>query len=112
MPRRSPRCTPAWICAATSDRAMLSVSARYRFIYKPAVFIACSIPLLLILGSAFEIIQNQLGVDPVRETIHRCGKTALNLLLITLAVTPLRQIAHWNEVLRLRRMLGVFAFTY
>ncbi|RYZ66973.1 MAG: sulfoxide reductase heme-binding subunit YedZ, partial [Proteobacteria bacterium] len=75
--------------------------------------LACSAPLLIVLGTAFGLLDaNSLGADPVRETIHRLGKTALNLLLITLAVTPLRQLAHWNEVQRVRRMLGVFAFTY
>ena len=41
-----------------------------------------------------------------------CGKTALNLLLITLLVTPVRQLAGWPHVLRLRRMLGLFAFFF
>lgn len=53
-----------------------------------------------------------LGADPARRLLGIFGKTTLNLLLITLAITPLRQLtgnAHW---LRLRRMLGVFAFVY
>lgn len=92
---------------------MLTVAARYRYLYKPAVFLACSVPLLIVLGTAFGVLdEHTLGADPVRETIHRLGKTSLNLLLITLAVTPLRQITHWNDVQRLRRMLGVFAFVY
>ena len=53
-----------------------------------------------------------LGVDPVARIIHGMGKTALNLLLITLAVTPLRKLLHMPDLLRLRRMLGLFAFTY
>src|SRR5690606_39668749 len=53
-----------------------------------------------------------LGADPVRRLIHACGITALNLLLITLAVTPVRQITGWRHLLRLRRMLGLFAFFY
>src|SRR5690606_3919484 len=40
------------------------------------------------------------------------GITALNLLLITLAVTPVRQITGWRNLLRLRLMLGLFAFFY
>ena len=92
---------------------MLTAAARYRWLYKPAVFVACSVPLLIIVATAFGLIAvNTLGADPVRETIHRLGKTSLNLLLITLAVTPFRQITHWNDVQRLRRMLGLFAFSY
>ena len=40
------------------------------------------------------------------------GKTALNLLLITLAVTPVRQLTHLNNLIRLRRMLGLFVLFY
>lgn len=46
------------------------------------------------------------------ELLETCGKTALNFLLLTLAVTPLRQITGWSQPLRLRRMLGLFAFGY
>ena len=49
---------------------------------------------------------------PGQETQHECGKTALNFLLITLLVTPLRQLAGLTHLLRLRRMLGLFAFFY
>jgi len=91
---------------------MLTVDQRYRRVYKPLVFIACALPAAWMLAGAFGIADAHLGADPVREIIHRCGKTTLNLLLITLAVTPLRQITGWSHVLRLRRMLGVWAFTY
>src|SRR5438128_401555 len=90
----------------------LTTDQRYRWVYKPLVFIACAAPAAWMLGGAFELVDAHLGADPVREIIHRCGKTTLNLLLITLAVTPLRQITGWNQVIRLRRMLGVSAFVY
>jgi len=54
----------------------------------------------------------ELGADPANRLIHACGITALNLLLITLAVTPLRMLTHLNDLVRLRRMLGLFAFFY
>jgi sulfoxide reductase heme-binding subunit YedZ len=54
----------------------------------------------------------ELGADPVNSIIHGLGRTALNLLLITLAVTPLRRMLGRNDVLRVRRMLGLFAFAY
>jgi sulfoxide reductase heme-binding subunit YedZ len=67
---------------------------------------------VLITLGAFNMGPMHFGVDPVRGILHALGKTALNLLLITLAVTPLRKILHRPDLLRIRRMLGLFAFTY
>jgi sulfoxide reductase heme-binding subunit YedZ len=53
-----------------------------------------------------------LGANPVSTILHTCGKWALIFLLLTLCVTPLRSITGQIEWLRLRRMLGLFAFTY
>jgi sulfoxide reductase heme-binding subunit YedZ len=53
-----------------------------------------------------------LGAEPVEEITHRTGWWALTLLLVTLAVTPLRRLTGWNRVIQLRRMLGLFAFLY
>lgn len=91
---------------------MLSVEKRYRFVYKPAVFIACSVPFALLLGGAFGLFGLSLGADPVERLLHSCGKTGLNMILITLLVTPVRQLTGFTHVIRLRRMLGLFAFFY
>ena len=53
-----------------------------------------------------------LGADPVAEIEHRTGLWALRLLLLTLAVTPLRQLTGKPVLLRFRRMLGLYAFFY
>lgn len=53
-----------------------------------------------------------LGADPVAEIEHRTGLWALRFLLLTLAVTPLRQITGQAVLLRFRRMLGLYAFFY
>lgn len=53
-----------------------------------------------------------LGADPVAEIEHRLGLWALRFLMITLAITPLRQITGQPALLRLRRMLGLYAFAY
>ena len=53
-----------------------------------------------------------LGADPVAEVEHRLGLWALRLLLLTLAVTPLRQLTGQPVLLRFRRMLGLYAFAY
>ena len=91
---------------------MLSVDQRYRVLYKPTVFLACLAPAALLLAGALGIAGRDLGPDPVAKLLHSCGKTALNLLLLTLLVTPVRRLTGWTQVLRLRRMLGLFAFAY
>ncbi|MGB4857917.1 MAG: protein-methionine-sulfoxide reductase heme-binding subunit MsrQ, partial [Dokdonella sp.] len=78
-------------------------------ISKPFVFVACLAPALLL---GWDTYTNQLGVDPVAQLEHTSGLWALRLLLITLAVTPLRMITKWNWLIRYRRMLGLFAFFY
>ena len=90
----------------------MTVTQRYRFIYKPLVFAACLVPLVWLACGAFGWLGASLGPDPVKELEHECGKTALNLLLLTLAVTPVRELTGQPQLLRLRRMLGLFAFCY
>ena len=90
----------------------MTLAQRYRFIYKPLVFAACLVPLVWLTCGAFGWLGASLGPDPVKELEHECGKTALNLLLLTLAVTPVRQLTGQTQLLRLRRMLGLFAFFY
>ncbi len=76
------------------------------------MFLAALVPAALLLGGALGVGPRQLGADPVRALLHSCGITALNLLLITLLVTPLRQLTGLPQLQRLRRMLGLFAFFY
>lgn len=90
----------------------LNVDRRYRLVYKPLLFVACLVPLGLLVAGAFGIAGRDLSADPVKFVLHWCGKTALNLLLLTLLVTPLRQLGGWPNLVRLRRMLGLFAFFY
>ena len=104
----------------------MKVEQRYRYLYKPVVFAACSVPaVLLALGTVGVVLQSSgsgaaaanalgslLGPDPVAKLLHSCGKTALNLILITLLVTPVRQLTGFTHLVRLRRMLGLFAFFY
>ncbi|MCY4634134.1 MAG: sulfoxide reductase heme-binding subunit YedZ [Acidobacteria bacterium] len=76
---------------------------------KPFVFLACLTPALLLGWDAFT---GGLGVNPIEDITHRTGDWALRLLLVTLAVTPLRRLAGWNGLVRFRRMVGLFAFFY
>jgi methionine sulfoxide reductase heme-binding subunit len=90
----------------------MTLTQRYRFIYKPLVFSACLVPLAWLTCGALGWFGLSLGPDPVKELEHEAGKTALNLLLLTLAVTPVRELTRQPQLLRLRRMLGLFAFFY
>lgn len=53
-----------------------------------------------------------LGANPIEFITHTTGTTALSLLVITLTITPLRRVTARNELIRLRRMLGLLAFFY
>lgn len=79
---------------------------------KVAVFAACLAPFVLIVLRAANVDGMDLGPNPVEELLHKMGKTSLNILLITLAVSPLRRLTHYNVLVRFRRMLGLFSFFY
>jgi methionine sulfoxide reductase heme-binding subunit len=83
-----------------------------RWIGKPLVFAACLWPALHLLAGAFGLAGVSLGADPVARMLHTCGKWTLNFLMITLCVTPLRDLTHSVLWLRFRRMLGLFALFY
>ena len=76
---------------------------------KRLLFLACSVPFCLLLYNGFT---NNLTANPIKEITHFTGEWTLNLLLATLAVTPLRKITGNNSLIRYRRMLGLFAFFY
>ena len=90
----------------------MNVEQRYRLLYKPFIFAASLIPFAWLLCGAFGLFGLGLGADPVKKLEHECGTWALNFLLITLLVTPLRQLTGLTHLPRLRRMLGLFAFFY
>jgi sulfoxide reductase heme-binding subunit YedZ len=60
----------------------------------------------------WEVWQGQLMVDPVKEITTRTGKTALILLILSLACSPVNTILGFKWVLRMRRPLGLTAFLY
>ena len=67
------------------------------------------IPLaLLVYGFSFDA----LSADPIREITLRTGKAALILLVLSLAVTPLRLWFDWKQIAHLRKPLGLYAFLY
>lgn len=89
-----------------------------RWVLKPLVFLACLLPALhLGLGvlnatGATHWGGVSLGADPVKVMLHTCGRWTLNFLMITLCMSPLKDLTGWLLWLRLRRMFGLFAFFY
>ena len=61
---------------------------------------------------AIDAATGGLGAKPLTEAIHRTGDWAVRLLLVTLAVTPLRRIGGWGRLVIVRRLLGLAAFGY
>ena len=79
---------------------------------RPLAFALAAAPAAWLIAGIFGIAGADLGPNPVRELTHVTGKTALNLLLITLLVSPLRDLSGIPSWLRLRRMMGLFAAFY
>jgi len=61
---------------------------------------------------AYRALNGMLGVNPVEDLLLTTGLWAFRFLLLSLAVTPLRQMTGWHSVIRSRRTLGLFAFFY
>jgi sulfoxide reductase heme-binding subunit YedZ len=97
----------------TAQRASLALRLRRLTLqarwFKPFLFVLCLTPLGLLVWRALSV---QLGPNPEQTLIWTTGLWALRFLLLTLAITPLRKLTGWAELARLRRMLGLFAFSY
>ncbi len=76
---------------------------------KVLVFVLCLSPALLLVWKGFN---GGLGANPIEFITHATGDWTLRFLAITLAVTPLRKLLRLPELVRFRRMLGLFAFFY
>lgn len=84
--------------------------SRNRLLFlKGLVFAAALVPAGQLVYGAFT---GDLTANPIDYITDQTGSTALMMLVITLSVTPLRRITGWNELVRFRRMLGLFAFFY
>jgi sulfoxide reductase heme-binding subunit YedZ len=83
--------------------------ARYLGLLKSGIFLLCLLPLAFYLQRLYV---DELGANPIEALTRGLGTWALNFLLITLLVTPLRRFSGWNWLIRLRRMLGLYCFFY
>lgn len=80
-----------------------------RFVAKPLVFAAALVPTVWLIWAA---LTGNLTANPIQELEHQTGLWVLRFLIITLAITPLRRLTGWNDLIRFRRMTGLFAFYY
>lgn len=76
---------------------------------KLVIFLAALVPLALLGRKAY---QGVLGANPIEVITHSTGDWTLIFLMLTLSVTPLRKLTGQHWLIRLRRMLGLFAFFY
>lgn len=84
-------------------------SVRQFTIIKSLLFVAALLPFVRLVLFAFT---DRLGANPIEFITRNTGSWTLYFLCMTLAVTPLRRFSQWNWLLKLRRMIGLFAFFY
>ncbi len=106
-------CIPEWICEGISElfedwthvikKILLSKWT------KVAVFAACLVPFGILVWRA---TQGNLTANPIEFVEHWTGDWTMRFLIITLCITPVRKLLKIPELIRFRRMLGLFAFFY
>ena len=90
---------PAWTCERVIDTRPARVF----------LFLVCLVPAAALVWA---IAAGALGANPLEEIRDSTGIWTLRFLLITLVITPLRRLTRWHNIIRIRRMLGLFAFFY
>ena len=78
-------------------------------VLKPVLYLAAILPFAWLL---FALLTGLVMGDEVKFMQHVTGDTALSCLMLTLAVTPLRRLTGWNEIIKVRRLIGLTAFWY
>lgn len=81
----------------------------YKKFIKPTLFLLCLVPLAVLAWDAFS---GQLGANPIEKINRRTGDWVLYMLLLTLAITPMKKLTGIAAVVRYRRMIGLYAFFY
>jgi methionine sulfoxide reductase heme-binding subunit len=78
-------------------------------VVKPVLYIAAVLPFAWLV---FALVTGLVMGDEVKFMQHVTGDTALTCLMLSLAVTPLRRLTGWNELIKVRRLIGLTAFWY
>ncbi|HEX6163556.1 MAG TPA: protein-methionine-sulfoxide reductase heme-binding subunit MsrQ [Vicinamibacterales bacterium] len=79
-----------------------------RRVFKPAAWLLCLAPLAYLTYSLYQ----DPGVNPIETVTNFTGIWTLRLIMITLAITPLRWLTGINQLVNYRRLVGLFAFFY
>jgi len=85
---------------------LIQINQRY---LKVVIFSLSLVPIFYII---YQILNNQLGPEPIKDITHHTGKWTLYFIVITLAMTPLKKITKLNIWINYRRMFGLFIFFY
>ncbi len=78
-------------------------------VVKPLLYLAAVLPAAWI---GFALATDRVDGDQVKFIQHGTGLTVLTTLFLTLSITPLRRFTGWNEIIRVRRLVGLTAFWY
>jgi sulfoxide reductase heme-binding subunit YedZ len=87
----------------------MAKSKRSWIAIKTAVWLLALAPLFSL---AWKGLHNDLGANPIEYITHATGDWTLRFLLIALSITPLRKLLKQPQLIRFRRLLGLFAFFY
>jgi sulfoxide reductase heme-binding subunit YedZ len=87
----------------------VALSKKQRTVAKTVIWIAALTPALWL---AWDFWRGNLSANPIEDITNRTGWWTLTLLVVTLAITPVRRLTGWNDIVRFRRLLGLFAFFY
>lgn len=88
---------------------MIRLSAKHLLLLKTIIHLGSLVPLIL---TFYQAVNDQLGGDPVEALLHFTGIGAFNLLLLSLAVSPLAKFLKMGMLIRTRRLIGIYAFVY
>jgi len=78
-------------------------------LYKTAIWLCCIAPLVWL---GWHLFTDQLGANPLEVVIRRLGECGLQLLILTLCMTPLRDLTNDSWPIQVRRLLGLWSFAY
>ncbi len=88
---------------------MKIAETQFTRVLKPLLFILLLLPAVHL---GWGVWQETLGANPLEAIIRGLGDWALRILLLTLAISSLRRLTGWGQLLRLRRMVGLYAYFY
>jgi len=99
--------SPTVLPPAQVKRTAAQQKRRRVRILKLAVWVGGLAPLVWLV---FRGRTDDLGANPIEEITHRTGDWSLRILLAALAVTPIRRLTGWSDIIQVRRVVGLFAF--